>query len=239
MKLTRVTITGADDSVPVGKLIELSAKYPFVEWGILFSANHQGAPRFPSVPWVDLLAIAAADVGTKLQLCSHLCGKFLVRNFVAEGSFSFPSLYPTLWPNIQRVQLNFHAERHPFCARALEVIDGAGKQFIVQYDGVNDETYRPLIEHHPIYPLFDTSGGIGRLPGSWPSPVVPGDYCGYAGGLGPENVIEQLFRIASAAGNTLFWIDMETRVRSDDNRILDMDKVEAVLKLVAPHITHE
>ena len=40
MKLTRVTITGADDSVEPRALAELSEAFPFVEWGLLMSKGH-------------------------------------------------------------------------------------------------------------------------------------------------------------------------------------------------------
>lgn len=50
---------------------------------------------------------------------------------------------------------------------------------------------------------------------------------GYAGGLGPENINEQLYRISSVAKGPI-WIDMETRVRSQYD--LDFDKVTDVLQ---------
>ena len=40
MKLTKVTLTGADDFTDPKRLIEISREYPFVEWGILFSLKH-------------------------------------------------------------------------------------------------------------------------------------------------------------------------------------------------------
>jgi hypothetical protein len=46
MILDRVTITGADDDVDIGDLVDLSARYPFVEWGILSSSSrraHRGS----------------------------------------------------------------------------------------------------------------------------------------------------------------------------------------------------
>lgn len=238
MNLNRVTITGADDSVPVGKLIELSVKYPFVEWGILFSTNRQGTSRFPSRDWLNTLWAVLEKPETKLNLCAHLCGKELVRDFISTGRFAFPVQYPSLWRFLQRVQINFHAAKHNICWAALQEIDDSKKDFIVQYDGVSDEALEALVTgNHRIYPLFDTSGGVGRLPSSWPQPIEEGAYCGYAGGLGPVNVLGQLYNIASAAGGSPIWIDMESRVRSDDNRVLDMDKVESVLKQVAPFIT--
>ena len=45
MHLTGVTITGADDNVDPGVLADISAEYPWVEWGLLISK----APLKPRV----------------------------------------------------------------------------------------------------------------------------------------------------------------------------------------------
>jgi len=37
MKINKLTITGADNNNSYNKLFELQQKYPFVEWGILYS----------------------------------------------------------------------------------------------------------------------------------------------------------------------------------------------------------
>ncbi len=47
MKIDKVTLTGADDSVRPAELVEISQQYPLVEWGILFSKSQQGTARFP------------------------------------------------------------------------------------------------------------------------------------------------------------------------------------------------
>ena len=57
MKLDRVTITGADDSVDPLQLRALSLEFPFVEWGILVSHSNTictsyPKPRFPSPKWI-------------------------------------------------------------------------------------------------------------------------------------------------------------------------------------------
>src|SRR5207302_929741 len=96
-------------------------------------------------------------------------------------------------------------------------------------------------------PLFDTSGGAGLTPDdleeSWPM-AWPGKYCGYAGGLGPDNVADELEKIfgTNAEQASTFWIDMETKVRSyrvENFRkvdYFDLSKCEQVCKQVAPFI---
>ena len=74
----------------------------------------------------------------------------------------------------------------------------------------------------PVAALFDTSGGTGLLPGAWPT-LRTQFPCGFAGGLGPDNVLVQLDQINKVCSDDFpTWIDMETRVRVPDNSALDM-----------------
>lgn len=75
--------------------------------------------------------------------------------------------------------------------------------------------------------LFDLSHGAGLLPAEWPS-GFPGRYCGYAGGLSPVNVAAQLDRVAEVAGGP-FWVDAETHLRSGDDQVFDLARVESFL----------
>lgn len=244
MKIDRVTITGADDSVYVWDLMALTEKYPFVEWGILFSGTRQGTPRYPSLPWLKELEKEARALP---QLCAHLCGRW-VRNLVLGGDFTFKREHEGLWPWFKRVQLNFHGDPHKRAhgfegaigdeapkAGSLGVPARVGKEFILQCDGVNDDIVDELAPWLPIVPLFDRSGGAGVVPKEWPKPL-PGVYCGYAGGIGPENIVDEIRRIAEVAGNERVWIDMETRVRSNDDHRFDLEKVEECLKLAEPFV---
>ena len=76
--------------------------------------------------------------------------------------------------------------------------------------------------------LIDFSGGRGL-----DTPVevvnVPGVHIGYAGGIGPGNVGQKLRSLLVYPSDGEFWIDMETRVRTDEK--FDLDKVEGVLKI--------
>ena len=115
MKLNRVTVTGADDSVEPEMLGRISKEYPFVEWGILVSQNTlpKGGPRFPSPEWITRL-LAVCDPG-ELNLSVHLCGAWVRR--VCEARWDWvpsPSESPMsiLLRAAQRVQLNFHGYKH-------------------------------------------------------------------------------------------------------------------------------
>lgn len=104
------------------------------------------------------------------------------------------------------------------------------KEIIFQFDGAN----RPIIDLAlekgvNCSTLFDMSHGAGVLPKEWLVPVE-GIRCGYAGGLSPENVVEQIKLIESKVGDYELWIDMETQIRSNNNQQFDLGKVVSVLE---------
>ena len=77
--------------------------------------------------------------------------------------------------------------------------------------------------------LFDASGGHEITPERWPA--LPDDVpCGFAGGLGPDSLKEQLERLASVAGSQVIWIDMESKIRSEADEF-DLDKVSRCLEI--------
>lgn len=242
MILDRVTITGADDKTPIKGLLELTAAYPFVEWGVLVSKTSEGGPRFPSRDWITEF-VGATPTDTRLSL--HVCGRWVRSLLMGEWPQDLDA-FPL--DEFQRVQLNTHGHAHAFAANASAAMLGAHvghAQIIVQMDEVNGANVlsglrRYNIERRGIgdnaVPLFDTSGGAGIVPKAWPKPGPLGvDYYGYAGGLGPDTLAAELPRIEAAVGipGMRYWIDMERRVRTDDE-VLDLAKVEAVLKACAP-----
>lgn len=224
--LDRVTITGPDDGTDFNRLIEISEAHPFVEWGILASASQEGNPRFPSRKWFKTIKPEA-----KLNLSLHLCGRW-VRDLLL-GDITFPT---EILEPFQRVQLNFHAENTP-CApdRFAKALQNLGpRQFIFQIDGAHGNTHLYAAQRaNPelsLVPLFDISGGAGILPEFWPQPQPEFSYHGYAGGLGPDNLLTQIPLILQAAGNSRIWIDMETKVRSADDKVFVLDKVTNCLE---------
>jgi phosphoribosylanthranilate isomerase len=152
-----------------------------------------------------------------------------------EGTLTFRREKPSLWRLLRRVQVNYGPMRAE--ARPTEMVraileQGEGKTFILQAAGAAD----PVVEEArrqglAAHVLFDASHGRGEVAASWPA-VLPGLYCGYAGGLEPDNLAEQLGRIAEAAGDATVWIDMESRVRTPRDE-LDLGKVIRVLEVAA------
>jgi hypothetical protein len=225
-----VTITGADDSVNPVELKKLSEEFPFVEWGILVSRKNFGTPRFPSIGWLDHLH-QVKDRFPSIKLSCHLCGAY-VREF-AKGNMIFLDMELTpIWDLFDRVQINFHGEPHEWSAIPIAdlIASQPDKEFIFQYDNVNTDLLEVLAQRglKNISALFDLSHGAGIVPNEWPKHL---DFvkCGYAGGLGPDNLKAQISKIESAAGDKEIWIDMETKVRSYSDALFDLAKVRACL----------
>lgn len=256
--IDRVTITGADESIKPHELISLTREFPFVEWGILASHNNTilsgGCNRYPSFKWIGLLQGLAVETGALPNLALHINGKW-VRDLLIGNTAFFPFEFLN---GFNRVQLNFHAEETPcipqlFAARLKEI----GKEFIFQLDGASGNAHLDSANENEVgkcYGLFDVSGGAGILPDKWPQPIYNdvhsnGEdiqevwaYHGYAGGLGPDNLAEQIPLILAAAGETRhtsegrIWIDMETRIRSNNDRLFDLGKVRRCLEIAAPFV---
>lgn len=259
--IDRVTITGADNSISSTQLAGLSREFPFVEWGILVSKSSTGKwPRYPTEPWIGYLLAIADKYPMNLSL--HLCGRW-VRDLLL-GTNSIPDflLAPAITgrASFDRVQLNFHAERSECRPQAFaERLKSIGKPFIFQLDGANGNKHLDSANEWEVphcHGLFDVSGGAGILPSEWPKPIYldaglddeggcieQHAYHGYAGGLGPENLAEQIPLILAAAAGTEhtqeghIWIDMETRVRSDNDQHFDLAKVRRCLEIAAPFVT--
>jgi len=167
MKIKYVTLTGADDKTNIEDMILLSKKYPFVEWGILFSKSKQGVERYPSSNWINLLQ---KSVG--INLSAHLCGK-LVSNFLNCD------LNLKQFEMFNRIQLNlFKKSVSKVCSSNdfLCSVNKTEKPIIV---GGNYEDV--ALNNFSFNPLFDSSGGNGVSPKKWIKPFG-NVFCGYACG---------------------------------------------------------
>lgn len=219
--LRQVTVTGADDSVDPECLLGLAKVYPFLEFGILCSKNNIGTPRFPSYEWLDKL-YEIKQYGIPLSM--HLCGSWVRSIFLADGKILEDKIQ-LYFKIFDRIQLNFHAQ--PYFAKDgyLYYIKSFGdKPIIFQMDGTNENLYHQVKNFHIIaQPFYDLSGGNGVLPDEWRSPI--GNYCGYSGGLSPENIKENLKKLCDIVGNIPIWVDAETRLRSNNDKQFDIEKV--------------
>ena len=233
INVDRVAIAGADENVRPEQLAQLSRKYPFVEWSILYTSIVRPLRGFPSVEWIRELVEQSkqlqAQTGRALNLSIHLCG--MATYELLRGRYEPLKPVWDLLPCFQRMQLNanFYSQCLRFLAKNVRRLP-CRPQFIIQLNGnsENEEAYEVLLEAgFDAVMLHDRSGGRG-VECDWLPPV--GSYCGYAGGLKPENLQEQILAIARVTNGQRIYLDLQSGVRSKYKEFV-LGRAEEVLRI--------
>jgi hypothetical protein len=254
MKLFSVTITGISDDCNLTELFDLSEKYPFLEWGVLFSETKSGNhPRYPSSEWLKSMF---DEINNRVRaeqklprLAGHLCGKTM-RKFMDYRNLGIDAwltpMYSYMHPYTHifaRTQVNFNAKREKFTPQNMGDLSefygmDESASFITQqneanswvWETIQQDAYRGLTNwNHHI--LHDASGGNGTPIGEIPTPIS-GMLNGYAGGINPANVFSVLDKIESKIQHGYTWIDMESGVR-DENDHLNLPAIKKMLHELA------
>ncbi len=215
MRLETITFTGADDRTSIKALADISSSHPKVEWGILTSDRALQALSFPLLPglgWIDRFLEVPA------KRCLHLCGG-LCRRFIAGDEKVIAALGAERLRRFDRLQLNFHDsdEQHLDADRLFATLERHGLNLVELIIPVGQENIaalsRMLNAGLNVTVLFDDSRGAGLRPASWPVPLSNAK-CGYAGGLGPDNIRAELAKISLILPSLYeTWVDMEGRIR--------------------------
>ncbi|TAN03109.1 MAG: hypothetical protein EPN36_14015 [Rhodanobacteraceae bacterium] len=210
-----VTLTGADERTDLGALEALVAEHGELEIGLLYSEKPEDRPRYPSLRWIEKITTRLPGV------CAlHVCGVG-ARDALKNGTLS------AVLHNIRRVQVNGHVEPGEIAPIAMQF-----PIVVMQWQpGRDNPDLESAIARAELFAglghqwLVDGSGGRGRLPGSWFRPSGPRPV-GFAGGLGPETLADELPKIAAVAHGH-WWVDMEQSLRTDD--WFDLDRCRAAL----------
>lgn len=227
------TFTGVDHKTDLSKLIKISTTYPFVEWGFLFSLAN-GLSRFCSDTMIiNTLSTLPSSVLTSV----HFCGKSVIALLNENAESVNNLLQAILLRNNTRIQLNFNYQYCdddfiPLLQQFLTKYPHL--HVITQYNDNNSEVYAHFTQFNNFELLFDQSGGRGISANDWPTPIS-NIVCGYAGGLGVDNIDEQLMLIKQVVADKPYWIDMENKLRTfDENHIdwLDLNKCANVARSV-------
>lgn len=232
MKIDRVTITGVDSNTNLLTIHNLQRDYPFVEWGILFASVDSNRPKYPSSNYREKL------IGTELNLSAHFCGKWS-QEVLEKRQFDLITDLPA---EFKRVQLNYNFSRNtmwemtPLLEYAKEHPE---RSIILQYNKANSTAIGIIPEKafpSNIHFLYDSSGGRGTVISEISGPLK-NHYTGYSGGIGPETINGVLYGINNRSEDINVWIDMESKVRTEN--MLDLLLVKEILIKVANAISKE
>lgn len=89
--------------------------------------------------------------------------------------------------------------------------------------------------------LYDTSFGGGKMANKYDAPLYDGVRQGYAGGLGPDNILDELPKIQAAQTNpnAEIWIDAEGKLQNDAKTTLDLTRAEAFYNKIMDFQKHK
>lgn len=224
MKLKHITFTGVDVRTDLQELVSIQKQYPKVEFGVLTSYHwYENGNRYPDPLFMSELK------GKGLNLALHVCGQAAAD--AADGFWD--KIDEHLNGNLSmfgRIQLNI--ANRPDVPPMLDSTPDEQTEVIIQQKNVRHIDMFEKSKSLNTSILLDASGGLGI---DTPVEVLPNTGChfkvGYAGGFGPDNVRDKFTFLMENAQVGDFWIDMESRVRTDD--WFDLEKVKRVLEICA------
>lgn len=211
-----MTFTGVDEWTDLFHLSELANRFTF-EVGFLFSPTRSGQdPRYPNSSAVDHIVKRAP-----VTRSAHLCGQYAAQVMVGKN----PKFYQN--PDVfHRIQINHTSpDLDKSFLYSTRLYD---RPVILQ---CRKEFPQNIKKFWQVQYLFDRSGGKGREEKDFPR-RMPDWNVGFAGGIGPHNVVDVIKKINSdgVGYSGSYWLDMETHIRTDNK--FDTKKIEKVLELV-------
>ena len=148
-----------------------------------------------------------------------MCGKLASSLFSGLPDPQWEVFVPSLEKNVSRVQINVNLGRvkkyNP--NQMMWLLRGIGSDrdrqcvdYIFQYNRANSNIWSDLVDVGMMpHILFDASGGRGILTENIQRPIT-GLFCGYVGGLNPQNCQEFLTKLNDQLVVGTTWIDMES-----------------------------
>jgi hypothetical protein len=206
-----ITFTGIDEETSLPDLNEI--RDARVEWGILYTHTPEGRPRYPRREWI-LEAVQILHGRCALHICGRGAREELLNGGLADVT-----------PYVARVQINGAVEA-PTVEEACSIL-GKHRQTVITQHAHGNERLIDQVKAWNHSVLVDASGGRGLTPNIWARPVSRKPV-GFAGGLGPSNVADQVRRLLLIAGRG-WWIDMEAKIRDERDRF-SLSLTQAVLE---------
>lgn len=230
MKLRHITFTGVDEHTDFHRLEQIQQRFPYAEFGILFSKKwKENGQRYPSPAYLQFL------YNRNLNLSAHICGT-MARNVVVNNEwYPFFQLINYNKHLFNRVQLNIADYKFTSMQTTPLNVPSGIKELIIQQKSTYEiDVYKAMTnKRNYVSILFDASDDQGQLPSYCDLNLNPYIKAGYAGGINPENICNLLHYLFNNV-NHPFWIDAVRGFRTRD--WFDLDKVEQALECIDPII---
>ena len=230
MNLRFITCSDPRENLSPISVVDLLRSSPLAELGVQAhpSAMMHGKPRYV---WLQKVCEIAKDSRMPVNIALHVNYKWcdeICRGVVPQEIKTFlkhKNSY-TFQPVVSRIQLNIGDYTHDFDAEKLARVIKGWKKFevILPYNKYTQPQIEELKKTGAQFSLlFDGSYGAGVAPKDWQAPVYSDIAFGYAGGLSPFNVRENLDKIAALVpADYDTWIDAEGRLRDITTGAMDI-----------------
>ena len=223
MHLKTIVCSGINEKNDIHDAIEFLKKYKNAEFGVQCSPRKAGyhTPRFE---WLKELLGKLNEQKIKNRIALHLNEGFVVSFCDGKVPDEISDLL-NIDNAVGRLQLNFKIGRESFASGSIPNTKTLEKpmQIVASHPIILSASQPNLSFIHKAYHqgmkfdlLFDDSFGEGIAPDSRKPPLFKDVFQGYAGGLSPENVAEELAKIEKLATDAVF-IDAEGKLKQDGN----------------------
>jgi hypothetical protein len=209
-----VTFSGVDETADVERLKEIRSHYFTVEWGLGLAIERQNREAgFPGVDWICKLS-------PELNLSAQLSGES-ARAFLKGDDAELMTKYGKVWSLFRRIQINSTQgiDQVDLSGLTQLVAKNADKQIILRVRDRNLEIADALVAQGiSCSTLFDESEVQELAQKKWPKGLKRFAGCGYAGGLGPDNIYKQLTPILNAAQSAeRWWVEIDSFLRATEH----------------------
>ena len=221
MFLKTIVCSGVNEKNDINDTIEFLKKYKNAEFGVQCSPRKAGyhTPRFE---WLKELLYKLNEEKIEKRVALHLNEGFVVSFCDGKIPDEISDLL-NMDRAVGRLQLNFKIGREAFASGSVPDIKTLQKTMenIMEHPIILSASQPNLSFIHKAYhqgikfdALFDDSFGEGVAPDTRKPPLFNDVFQGYAGGLSPENVAEELGKIERVAKGAVF-IDAEGKLKQD------------------------
>jgi len=253
MNIVKVSMIGANEYLPAGDVVDFLRAYPMAEIGIGVSRGKGacGTPRFDYVMSLRRAYMKKYVPGETGTVALHINGNgkdgdagwpVQLSDGKIPNSLCKMAKFPGMSVQLNHYGYSFRPENAPKLVGVFDLLRtyfAPKMRLILSYC---DKT-APFVHAFFKEPdtidmdcdiLYDASFGNGRMTGEYRPPLYPYVRQGYAGGLGPENILAELDKINAAQTNpnAPIWIDAEGKLKSDDGKTLDLVKAEKFYNLI-------
>ena len=244
MNIEYITCSGIYEGNAIEDIIYISKIYTRIEFAVQVSREkfYQRSERYEF-----FRALVAACTMNDVNLAMHINLEY--RTDLCRGIL--PDILRELWdikrckgtqhagnPVVGRVQININGGKDTFRFNARKLADIIRAypdiKFILQYAPTQRKRVCKLDEQGvPFSLLYDTSCGRGESGrDSWGKIILPNHQVGYAGGLNPYNIDENLDYIYTLLPNGSTWVDAESGLKDPEIKKFSMALAEQYVKHV-------